>query len=134
MMKLALVFAIVCVSTPLLAQAPDQGAPADQAPRAGGSHADQGDNSRKGSMMKEAVQACRKQAMAKGLKPGKDMRQAVTDCVIKDHPGMADIMTCRMAGLDKGLTPGSSEMKSFVKDCAKTKRGGAWRMLPDQKG
>ena len=124
MMKLALVFAIVCVSTPLLAQAPDQGAPADQAPR-GGSDADPADKSRKGSMMKEAVQACRRQAMAKGLKPGKDMRQAVTDCVIKDHPGMADIMNCRTAGLDKGMTPGSSEMKSFVKDCAKTKRGGA---------
>ena len=125
MNKLVLIFAIICVSTPVLAQAPDQGAPADQAPRAGGDDAAQGDKSRKGSLMKEAVQACRKQATAKGLTPGKDMRQAVTDCVIKDHPGMADIMKCRMAGMDKGMTPGSSDMKSFVKDCVKKSKNGA---------
>jgi hypothetical protein len=72
----------------------------------------------KSNKMQELVQSCRKQAMAGGLTPGHELRQAVMDCVVKERPGMANMMKCRMAGMDKGLKPGD-DLKTYVKDCLK---------------
>ena len=109
MKKLAFVLlAAACFATPSFAQAPEQGT-APAAAQAGG----------KGAVMKEAMQACRKQATAQGVSQGKAMQQAVKDCIIKDHPGMGKMLNCRTEGVDKGMKPGTPELKSFVKDCVR---------------
>ena len=116
--------ATMCLTAPSFAQSPDAaapaGGPADQGggdAGGGGGGGGGGGKGAGGGKMKELMQTCRTQAKGQGLS-GKDMRQAVMDCVVKEHPGMAGRLKCRMAGMDKGLKPGD-DLKAFVKDCMK---------------
>lgn len=107
-MKNKIAFAIcatLAFSVPAFAQS-RAAAPADQ----GGGKSDR----------KELVQGCRTQVQGQGLK-GKDKRQAIMDCVVKQNPAMAGVMKCRMEAKDKGLS--GDQMKSFVKDCKRNSHG-----------
>lgn len=109
-MKNKIAFALcatLAFTVPAFAQS-NAAAPADQG--GGGGKSDR----------KELVQGCRTQVKGQGLK-GKEMRQAVMDCVVKQNPAMAGVMKCRMEAKDKGLS--GDEMKSFVKDCKKSSHG-----------
>lgn len=96
-----LAFSVPAFAQSHAAASPDQGA---------------GESGGKGGKLKELVQGCRSQLKSQGMK-GKEMRQAVMDCVVKENPKMAGVMKCRMDAKDKGLS--GDEMKSFVKDCRK---------------
>ncbi len=67
----------------------------------------------------KAVRAgCRDEAMSEGLK-GPAKREAVSACVVRQRPDLAERERCRTEGFGKGLR--KEELHAFVKDCAKTK-------------
>lgn len=112
--------ATFCLATSAFAQSPDAAPPASAPPAdqgGGGGGGAGGGGGGGGNKMKDIMQACRTEAKGQGLK-GHDLHQAIADCVVKQKPGMADRMKCRMAGMDKGLKPGE-DLKAFVKDCMK---------------
>ena len=62
--------------------------------------------------------ACRTEAEGEGLK-GMAKQKAVSACLVKQRPDLAEKEQCRMDGRAKGLK--KDELKAFVKDCAKAK-------------
>ena len=71
-----------------------------------------------GQDTKDVRATCRESAKSEGLK-GDAMRKAVSECVVKVRPDLADRERCRMDGFAKGLR--KEGLRDFVKDCLKSK-------------
>lgn len=80
------------------------GAPADDIPA--------------GTGVKAIRQACREEVTDQSLR-GEARMKAISACVVKKRPDLAQREQCRIDGWEKGLR--KDELKSFVKDCAKAK-------------
>ena len=113
-----IIAATLFFASPALAQtpAPDAAAPS-AAPGAGPAEPAAGGGGGK-AKVKEIMAGCRADAKAQGLK-GQAMQQAAMDCAVKQRPALAGRMQCRKDGMAKGLT--KDDLKSFVKDCLKSK-------------
>lgn len=116
MMKFSILVlaAMIGLALPAWAESPTSDASAPAAAPA----PDSAPSAAAAAKVKEIRAACRAQVKEQGIK-GQEKGQAVSACVVKQRPDLAQREQCRMDGRSKGLR--KDELRSFVKDCVKGK-------------